>query len=504
VPFPIEILSIGGDFYAEIDHVIPSLNFGQKEFQFLAASQNHREIGQRYVQHTYKTPQIWELLENYRRAAKGYRPFLIAIVNRPLDSPRYRNLFGSHRAENGLAVITLHDHKLYVESYRPFLCYYLIRYALSFVCPDLKSHKETRGCFFDFKERKTDLKESLDSGNFCDKCRGALWEKFNQEINVAIQQMIRAMKAAREHSTDEIQAEALKGQVDVGIITIRPDEFEAMLDRFPSRRSVKGSFREYHFSRVQTGAKEELGVVVARSPDQGTGPVQALANNMIADLNPWWIFVVGIAGGFPDTDFTLGDVLLSKRVHDFSVSAALEGKSSQFQDMGGPVHLDVENLIINLAARKAALGQWSDPENLGLTRPTEDLPDSSADKAFYGSDETRAATFKALMKHFGEGVAPRNPRYFDAPVISGNTLLKDTELATQWRQNARHAAGVEMEVAGACVAARYGGGVRVLAIRGISDIVGYVRRPVWTEFACQSAAAFAFTLIKSGIIRHGR
>ena len=501
MPFPIEILSVGDDFYSQVADVIPSLNFGQNEFEFLPVPEKYRELGLRYVEKTYETPKLWKLLESYRSTTKGFHPFLIAIVNRPLQSERWGNLFGSHRAKEGLAALTLHDHDLYVESHRPFLCYYLIRYALSFVCPTLKSHTETRGCFFDFKQRKEDIKESLDSGNFCDECRKVLWGTFNQEINVAIQKMISGMKTLREHSTEEIPAETLKGQVDIGIITIRMDEFEAMLDRFDFLRMVRSPSREYHFTRVQTALNEELGIAIARSPEQGTGPAQALTTNMIGDLNPDWIFVVGIAGGFADSDFTLGDVLLSKRVHDFSVSAALDGNVQQFQDMGGPMHQDVENLVVNLPAKKAALGDWSDPKNVGLARPAEVIPSSHADPAFYGSERAREKTYKALKRHFSTASTPRNPRFWDAPLISGNTLLKNTELADGWRQNARHAAGVEMEIAGACLAARYNGGGRVLAIRGISDIVGYVRRPEWTEFACRSATAFAFALIKSGIIR---
>jgi len=69
--------------------------------------------------------------------------------------------------------------------------------------------------------------------------------------------------------------------------------------------------------------------------------------------------------------------------------------------------------------------------------------------------------------------------------------------------SARLASGVEMELGGVCRAARYGedGSTRVLAIRALSDIIGYKRAPEWTEFAAYSAAGFAHALIKSGIIR---
>ncbi len=91
-------------------------------------------------------------------------------------------------------------------------------------------------------------------------------------------------------------------------------------------------------------------------------------------------------------------------------------------------------------------------------------------------------------------------------MISANTLLKDTKLAKLWQRTARHACGVEMELGGVCQAARYlgNGETRVLAIRGLSDIVGYRRAPEWTDFACHSAAAFTHALIRSGTIRRGK
>jgi hypothetical protein len=90
-------------------------------------------------------------------------------------------------------------------------------------------------------------------------------------------------------------------------------------------------------------------------------------------------------------------------------------------------------------------------------------------------------------------------------MLTRNTLVKNVELVQGWRETARHAAGVEMELGGVYLAARYGGSGKtmVLAIRGISDIVGYKRDPAWTKFACCSAAGFAASLIKTGRLRRG-
>ena len=177
----------------------------------------------------------------------------------------------------------------------------------------------------------------MDSGAFCQTVPRELWKAFNEEINLAIQRMIEVMKALRANSQADLAAASLHGQVDIGIITIREDEFEAMLRRFPARRHVKaGNGSDYEFSKVLTKANEEMRVVIARSPEQGQGAAQALASCMIADLEPRWIFLVGIAGGFPASEYTLRDVLLSQRMHDFAVTAAIENKTPEFAGYGRP------------------------------------------------------------------------------------------------------------------------------------------------------------------------
>ena len=508
MPFHIEIISVGGDFDEIVAETATALNGVQNEFRFELAPKRLRSYAAGAIQPHYMTRDVFDLLKKYRIDAKGNRPHVIGVIDKRLASsskPKLINLFASHDARDGVgeAVVTLHDHQLFAESAQLYLCYYFVRYAISFVCPDLKNHKDTRSCFFDRKLKKVDLKLSMDSGGLCPKCKAALWQSFNDEINIGIQRMIRLMKSLRADSQESIVASSLRGQVDIGIITIREDEFEAMLDRFPTRRHVKGTGSDYQYSKVHTKAEEELRVVVARSPEQGQGAAQALASIMITDLAPRWIFVVGIAGGFPASEYTLGDVLLSQRMHDFAVSAATEGKPPEFQDMGGPMMLEVERLVTGLKGMRTRLGQWSDKEVLGKSKPRITPPTDIADVSLYGNDDWKSKVLGSLKAQFPVGHAARNPDFFAAVIIASNTLMKDTVLATQWRQTARHASGVEMELGGVCRAARYGadGRTRVLAIRGLSDIVGYKRSHEWTEYACRSAAAFADALIQSGLVR---
>jgi hypothetical protein len=196
MPYITEVLSIGGNFYDDITSAIRPLNASQAEFQFAIPPNRLLEEGFTLVRRSYLSAEIYDFLREYRNKAKGHRPFLIGVMNSALRSEKYWNLFGSHEAEEGLAVFTLHNHERFVESRRAFISYYLIRYSLSFVAPKLKSHKDTKACFYDFKENKNDLKESLATGELCDDCRKLLQDHFTPEIHKAFQSMVTVMQSA--------------------------------------------------------------------------------------------------------------------------------------------------------------------------------------------------------------------------------------------------------------------------------------------------------------------
>lgn len=76
--------------------------------------------------------------------------------------------------------------------------------------------------------------------------------------------------------------------------------------------------------------------------------------------------------------------------------------------------------------------------------------------------------------------------------------MKDSELLQEWLKSARDLKAVEMELPGVYEAARHkDGDIPVLAIRGISDIVGFKRDHAWTEFACKTAASLTRALLNT-------
>lgn len=115
---------------------------------------------------------------------------------------------------------------------------------------------------------------------------------------------------------EEVDISGLKGKVDFGIITVREDEYLAVLQRLRPERMVTGR-QTYSLTRLRTTNQGEYLIASVRCVEQGTAEGQKVANNLIEDLNPSWILLVGIAGSVPDYEYTLGDVVLATRLHDF-------------------------------------------------------------------------------------------------------------------------------------------------------------------------------------------
>jgi nucleoside phosphorylase len=290
-------------------------------------------------------------------------------------------------------------------------------------------------------------------------------------------------------------SDSLKGKVDFAIITIREDEFEAVLKRFAPEPQYWGE-RRYVINRIGLEGDDYYQVAIARSTDPGEGPAQDLARDMIEHLAPDWLLVVGIAGGVPDDEFSLGDVVVAKRLLDFSVKAISEGKPPEY-DVRGWAHPFVERLCASLPAERSKLDKiWNSYKSIGKPRPAVQL---NQEDHFYGDDAWKQKVKTSLERHF---VKRRRPRFTAVAIGATEELVKSPSLVELWLQDARSLRAVEMELAGVYQAARrVERQYPVLAIRGISDIVGFKRDPGWTTYACHSAASFAYALVRSGFIK---
>jgi len=285
---------------------------------------------------------------------------------------------------------------------------------------------------------------------------------------------------------------SLKGKVDFAVITIREDENKAFLQRLPNTSVYPAANRSYIISRLTLSDNSEYVIAVVRSIEQGEGHAQDVARDAIEDLDPTWLLLVGIAGGVPTSEFTLGDVVLATRLADFSVTAALEGRSAQLAAGGGPMHKQVQDRIALIPAMTAELGDWNTLKSIGIDTPAVDFSVEN----LYGDNEWRQKVKQSIEHHFPKSKPLRLPLVTTGTNASSDTLVKDSQLIKQWQEASRQIVAVEMELAGVYIAARrMSREYPVLAIRGISDIVGFRRHADWTEYACQSAAAFAYAFL---------
>jgi len=139
-------------------------------------------------------------------------------------------------------------------------------------------------------------------------------------------------------------------QIDVAIITMKEEEYVAALDAFDPNPALlrTGKQRDYDVSRVDT-ARGPCHVAITRCIQQGNAHAQSAASDIIDDISPAFIIVVGIAGGVPTTDFTLGDVILSSYIHDLTLEDTGTG-TSRYNALGGPLHSDAARVVERLQA----------------------------------------------------------------------------------------------------------------------------------------------------------
>lgn len=271
--FPIELLVTNETLIPFIQAAIQPLNIVQKEFRFELASTRLLEDSLSFKQQAYTNEQIFEWLQCHKSKSGGNRPFIILVIDKPL-SGMLNNLFGSHRASEGFAWFTT---EAFASNSRQFLfdktrfCrYYLVRYALSFVDSNIKSH-ETKGCMFDKKIQKRDLLLSLATGNICDDCLRKMRKAktYNIEAEEAIDKMLQvvsnqhpralimkgggvkglaligALKELEKYFTFDTFAGTSAGAIAASLLGAgyRPTEIEKILDKKEFNDFKDGFFR---------------------------------------------------------------------------------------------------------------------------------------------------------------------------------------------------------------------------------------------------------------------
>jgi nucleoside phosphorylase len=288
-------------------------------------------------------------------------------------------------------------------------------------------------------------------------------------------------KATNEWTSDIAD---YRSKVHFAIITIKPEEEDEVIKRFPRQHTVRGE-RDYGLCRIENAHGNPVLVASVRQPKQGNVYAAAVTKDVVNDLDPDWILLVGIAGASPFGAAVLGDVVLGTHVHDLTVHVRDADGSTAFSGGGGAATVDVEATVVHLRSTLQQLMNVKMPATeLNLEKLTYTTKDEALSKKIAGSLTTR----------FAGGYAPK---VLDGPVISTDALVKDVDLVKQWVKLLRNAQAIEMESAGAYNAARTRAKTyAMLPIRGISDIVGLEKQEGWVLHACKVAAECASEFVR--------
>lgn len=284
--------------------------------------------------------------------------------------------------------------------------------------------------------------------------------------------------------------------VDIAIITIRDDEFRALLLAFPNeigRGYHRGENREYTLRSADCG-NWQYRIALLRLIEQGNGEAQDAARDLLQDLQPNAALVVGVAGALPSEEVCLGDVVVATQIHDFSAEKNQFLKSPTYSATGGPITLQLASKVANLAGRQRELGDWT------THLPTP--PILSLDNlSLYGDPEWRESVTRSLAIHYHHGqLAYRVPKHIDGAIASSDRFIEDPAVVRPWLTTSRKLLAVEMESGGAFRALRER--CPMLTIRGIDSIIGMRRDEAWTKYACASAAAFTRAFLRTYPIPH--
>ena len=276
--------------------------------------------------------------------------------------------------------------------------------------------------------------------------------------------------------------------IDIGIITIKEEEYEALLDKFNTTKQLDGKNRDYDLASVPTD-RGVCHVAITRCLQQGNANAQNAVNELLHDLEPRFVLVVGIAGGVPSQEFCLGDVVISNYIQDLTLEDTGSRPGMQrFNALGGPLHPAASRIVERLRAIERGTVAWNTPASIAQERPIMEGELTTTYSDWNESIHT------ALARHSMRDI----PLATAQKVASSDRLVKDPELLNAWRHVLKAVAAVEMESAGAYVPCQRNN-VPILAIRGISDIIGLKRDEAWTLYACHTAAAYVRMLVRSGV-----
>ncbi|HEY0779860.1 MAG TPA: patatin-like phospholipase family protein [Gemmatirosa sp.] len=194
MPFSVSVLSVSPAIEPAITAAVEQLNEVQNVFQFSGPPEEFRRGIHLWHHSSYEAREVFARMREFRERARAGRRYVICAVDGRLaiDEVGARNAFGALDEGKELAVFTLYGQNAYVTDPVRYAAYFLTRYALSFLPPGISLHPRgspPAGCFFDNKDRRPAIRESLRRASICESCRDRMRDEITVEVNDALTAM---------------------------------------------------------------------------------------------------------------------------------------------------------------------------------------------------------------------------------------------------------------------------------------------------------------------------
>lgn len=267
---------------------------------------------------------------------------------------------------------------------------------------------------------------------------------------------------------------ALVPLADVVILTVLPEEYDAVRSQFTCMRSIGGIYAwqlgEINCQMYNCAYKVALGMVGR----PGTNESALATSEAIRKWNPKYILFVGIAGGLKELD--KGDVFIADVIHGYEYGK-IDHSFLPRDNWTFKTHLG----LINLAKAYALRSEWR--ERIKATPPIGHIIPKIASGEIASGDKV---------------IDDPNEKFF-AKVLKKWPKLKAVEMEGAGVGNAIEQAGY------------LGRSIGFMMIRGISDlprpkkkidienIRGTQERDNWKSYAANTAAAFAIGIVANGL-----
>jgi nucleoside phosphorylase len=252
-------------------------------------------------------------------------------------------------------------------------------------------------------------------------------------------------------------------EIDFAIIAAIEKEAKAVVRRLQNHtvnRFEDNDIRTYHLGTVPIRDTNQFyKVVVILLPSMGGISAANAVTDTLVRWRPRFLLMTGIAGGLPQDDLDLGDVVVSDQVVGYEYGKVSE-EGLKSRDRVYPASAMLVERVRNFWNNS-----WA--EQIGIDRPTN--------------------------------VKRARSKLFIGPIASGNKVVASAEFRDQLLARWPKLHAVEMEADGVFAAAFDRPQiVQTLVVRGISDMANKRKSDIWQEYAANAAAAFLISFLESG------